>query len=128
MSDKIACTGALPVGIMYDGKLHQHVELRLATVGDEIAVLEDGVSDAGVPVAVFARTLLTLGDIPADNITYELLCDNLVSEDYGYLTKLRDEVKKKLKSVSSASPNTGTPSSGSDATASTKTKSDAPAL
>ncbi|WP_226020299.1 hypothetical protein [Serratia symbiotica] len=128
MSDKITCTGALPVGIMYDGKLHQRVELRLATVGDEIAVLEDGVSDAGVPVAVFARTLLTLGDIPADNITYELLCDTLVSEDYGYLIKLRDEVKKKLKSVSSASPNTDTPSSGSDATALTKTKSDAPAL
>jgi len=128
MSDKITCTGALPVGIMYDGKLHQRVELRLATVGDEIAVLEDGVSDAGVPVAVFARTLLTLGDIPADNITYELLCDNLVSEDYGYLIKLRDEVKKKLKSVSSASPNTGSPSSGSDATALAKTKSDAPAL
>lgn len=128
MSGTITCTGVLPVGILFDGKLHQDVELGLATVGDEIAVIEDGVSDAGVPIAVLARTLSRIGDIPAESITYELLCDNLVSEDYAYLRTLRDEVKKKLKSVSSASPSTGSPSSDSDNTASLKKKSNAPAL
>ncbi|TNL09035.1 hypothetical protein CYD30_14590 [Kosakonia cowanii] len=128
MSGNITCTGSLPVGILFDGKLHQSVELGLATVGDEIAVIEDGVSDAGVPIAVLARTLTKIGDIPAESITYQLLCDNLVSEDYAYLRTLRDEVKKKLKSMSSALPNTGTQSSGSDDTASQKSKSDAPAL
>lgn len=128
MSGNITCTGSLPVGILFDGKLHQDVELGLATVGDEIAVIEDGVSDAGVPIAVLARTLTKVGEIPAQNISYELLCDNLVSEDYAYLRTLRDEVKKKLKSMNSASPSTDTPSSGSDATASQKSKSDAPAL
>lgn len=128
MTVKIICTGTLPVGILFEGKLHQEVALGLATVGDEIAVIEDGVSDAGVPVAVLARTLLKIGDIPAESITYELLCDALVSEDYAYLRTLREEVKKKLKSVSSASQSTGSPSSGSDNTASLKKKSDAPAL
>lgn len=94
MSGNITCTGSLPVGILFDGKLHQDVVLGLATVGDEIAVIEDGVSDAGVPIAVLARTLTKIGDIPAQSITYELLCDNLVSEDYAYLRTLRDEVKK----------------------------------
>ena len=128
MSGKITCTGSLPVGILFDGKLHQDVVLGLATVGDEIAVIEDGVSDAGVAIAVLARTLVKVGDIPLNSITYELLCDNLVSEDFAYLRTLRDEVKKKLKSMSSALPNTASPSSGSDATASQKSKSDAPAL
>ncbi|RAP72217.1 hypothetical protein [Candidatus Erwinia dacicola] len=95
MSGNITCTGSLPVGILFDGKLHQDVVLGLATVGDEIAVIEDGVSDAGVPIAVLARTLTKIGDIPAQSITYELLCDNLVSEDYAFLRTLRDEVKKK---------------------------------
>lgn len=128
MSGNITCTGSLPVGILFDGKLHQEVVLGLATVGDEIAVIEDGVSDAGVPIAVLARTLSKVGDIPVESITYELLCDNLVSEDYAYLRTLRDEVKKKLKSMSNDSPNTDTPLSGSDTTASPKSKSDAPAL
>ncbi|EHM48853.1 hypothetical protein [Hafnia alvei] len=128
MSGNITCTGSLPIGIVFDGKLHQEVELGLATVGDEIAVIEEGVSDAGVPIAVLARTLLKIGDIPAKNITYQLLCDNLVSEDYAYLRTLRDEVKKKLKSTSSALLSTGSPSSDSDNTVSQKSKSDAPAL
>lgn len=128
MSGNITCTGSLPIGIVFDGKLHQEVELGLATVGDEIAVIEEGVSDAGVPIAVLARTLLKIGDIPAESITYQLLCDNLVSEDYAYLRTLRDEVKKKLKSTSSALLSTGSPSSDSDNTVSQKSKSDAPAL
>lgn len=94
MSGKITCTGTLPVGILFDRKLHQDVVLGLATFGDKIAVIEDGVSDAGVPIAVLARTLSKIGDIPVERITYELLCDNLVSENYAYLRTLRDEVKK----------------------------------
>ncbi|MGK0600073.1 hypothetical protein [Yokenella regensburgei] len=128
MSDKITCTGTLPVGILFNGRLHQDVVLRLATVGDEIAVIEDGVPDSGVPIAVFARSLMKVGDIPPESITYELLCETLVSDDYTCLRALRDEVKKKLKSMSSASPNTASPSSDSDATASQKKESDAPAL
>lgn len=128
MTGNITCTGTLPVGILYEGVLHQDVVLGLATVGDEIAVIEDGISDAGVPVAVLARTLQKVGDIPAEDITYALLCDNLVTEDYAYLRTLRDEVKKKLKSTSTASANTATPSSGSESTASPKSASAAPAL
>lgn len=113
----------LPFGILYNGVLQRDFTVRLATVGDEIAVIEDGVSDAGISTAVLARVLITLGDIPPDAITYELLCDNLVADDYNALMRAREEVKKKLSALKTGSATTASPSSDSVSTVTRKNAS-----
>ncbi|TXE27150.1 hypothetical protein FOT62_22810 [Serratia marcescens] len=120
---KLTHSDKLPFGILYNGVLQQDFTVRLATVGDEIAVMEDGVSDAGVSTAVMARVLVKLGDIPPDEITYELLCDNLIADDYNAINTARDEVKKKLSALRSASATTALPLSDSDNTATAKSAS-----
>ncbi|WP_436882620.1 phage tail assembly protein [Enterobacter asburiae] len=116
-------SGVLPFGVLYNGKLHREFTVRLATVGDEIAALEDGVSDAGLSTAILARVLERLGDIPPEEITYELLCEHLIPDDYNALADARKEVKKKLSEWKPDLNTTASPSSASDDTATAKTAS-----
>lgn len=87
-------SATLPIGIFYQGQLHRDFTIRMSTVGDEIAVVEDGIPESGTLVGVMARCLTTLGSIPAEEITYQLLCDALVSEDYQALRTAQQEAKK----------------------------------
>ncbi|MFZ4217608.1 phage tail assembly protein [Enterobacter ludwigii] len=121
-------SGVLPFGVLYNGQLHREFTVRLATIGDEIAALEDGVSDAGLSTAIMARVLEKLGDIPPDDITYELLCDHLLPDDYNALADARKEVKKKLSEWKPDSTTIASPSSGSDDTATAKAASGGLAL
>lgn len=121
-------SATLPIGIFYQGQLHRDFTIRMSTVGDEIAVVEDGIPDSGTLVGVMARCLTTLGSIPAEEITYQLLCDALVSEDYQALRTAQQEAKKKLSELKSASVITDTPSSDLASTATAKSESKALAL
>ncbi|HIE3961855.1 hypothetical protein ACUNFS_03035 [Serratia sp. IR-2025] len=121
-------SATLPIGVFYQGQLHRDFTIRMSTVGDEIAVVEDGIPESGTLVGVMARCLTTLGSIPAEEITYQLLCDALVSEDYQALRTAQQEAKKKLSELKSASVITDTPSSGSASTATAKSESEALAL
>ncbi|MGK0686855.1 hypothetical protein ACSFC0_15990 [Serratia marcescens] len=116
-------SATLPIGVFYQGQLHRDFTIRMSTVGDEIAVVEDGIPESGTLVGVMARCLTTLGSIPAEEITYQLLCDALVSEDYQALRTAQQEAKKKLSGLKSASVITDTPSSGSANTATAKSES-----
>ncbi|QLJ61479.1 hypothetical protein HP475_16820 [Serratia marcescens] len=116
-------SATLPIGVFYQGQLHRDFTIRMSTVGDEIAVVEDGIPESGTLVGVMARCLTTLGSIPAEEITYQLLCDALVSEDYQALRTAQQEAKKKLSELKSASVITDTPSSGSANTATAKSES-----
>jgi hypothetical protein len=116
-------SGTLPIGIFYQDKLHRDFTVRMSTVGDEIAVVEDGIPDSGTLVGVLARCLTALGNIPEEEITYQLLCDALVSEDYQALRAAQQEAKKKLSELKNASAITDTPSSGSASTATAKSES-----
>lgn len=116
-------SGVLPIGIFYQDKLHRDFTIRMSTVGDEIAVVEDGIPDSGTLVGVLARCLTTLGSIPEDDITYQLLCDALVSEDYKVLRDAQQEAKKKLSELRNASVITDTPSSDLASTATAKSES-----
>ncbi|MGE8070474.1 hypothetical protein [Serratia ureilytica] len=121
-------SATLPIGIFYQGQLHRDFTVRMSTVGDEIAVVEDGIPDSGTLVGVMARCLTTLGSIPAEEITYQLLCDALVSEDYQALRAAQQEAKKKLSELKSASVITDTPSSDLASTATAKSESKGLAL
>ncbi|MBQ0955082.1 hypothetical protein [Serratia symbiotica] len=113
-------SATLPIGVFYQGQLHRDFTIRMSTVGDEIAVVEDGIPDSGTLVGVLARCLTTLGSIPEEEITYQLLCDALVSEDYQALRIAQQEAKKKLSELRNASVITDTPLSGLASTASAK--------
>lgn len=116
-------SGVLPIGIFYQDKLHRDFTIRMSTVGDEIAVVEDGIPDSGTLVGVLARCLTTLGSIPEEEITYQLLCDALVSEDYQALRAAQQEAKKKLSELRNASVITDSPSSDLASTATAKSES-----
>jgi hypothetical protein len=116
-------SATLPIGIFYQGQLHRDFTIRMSTVGDEIAVVEDGIPDSGTLVGVLARCLTTLGSIPAEEITYQLLCDALVSEDYQALRAAQQEAKKKLSGLKNDSVITDTPSSDLANTATAKSES-----
>lgn len=105
-------SGTLDIGLEYDGVLHRDFVLRLATVGDEIDMADSGVPDAGFSVGMMAVCLESLGTIPPESITYDLL-RGMASEDYTQLTQARDALKKKLKPASGNTATSGTPASGS---------------
>lgn len=79
------------------GQLHYDFELRLPMVGDNIAAIEEmGIgSNLKLNTAMLARCLVKLGDIPREAITYELLDQHLVDDDYDVLAEARDALKKK---------------------------------
>lgn len=87
-------SATLPIGVFYQGQLHRDFTVRVSTVGDEIAVVEDGIPDSGTAVGVLARCITALGSIPAEDVTYQLLCDTLVAEDYKALRDAQQEAKK----------------------------------
>lgn len=112
--------GTLKIGILFDGKLHKDFVVRLSTVGDEIAVIEDGVSNEGQTVAVLARSVVSLGDIPPEDITYALFCDELDLDDFNVLKAAQAETKKKRSSWKESFETSAEPSSDLANTASPK--------
>lgn len=118
-------TGLLVYGIEYpagSGQIHHQFEMRLPTVGDNITAIEaHGVdSNLKLNVDMMARCLVKLGNIPAEQINYELLAAHLVDEDYDVLVTARETLKKKRRTSSSTSTACASPSSPSAATASAK--------
>lgn len=113
-------SGTLSVGVLFEGKLHQDFTVRLSTVGDEIAVIEDGVSETGQNLAVLVRSIVALGDIPPEAITYELLSDELDIDDYRELKAAQAEAKKKRNALKDSLGTTDAPLSDSANTASAK--------
>lgn len=106
---------ALQYGVEYpagSGQLHYDFELRLPTVGDNIAAIEElGVgSNLRLNTAMLARGLVKLGDIPREAITYELLEQNLVDDDYDVLAEARERLKKKRMRPNPSSPASDLPS------------------
>lgn len=115
MTELLKTTGTLVVGVVFNGETHREFTLRLPTVGDEIDVSESGVPDAGFGVALMATCLDTLGTVPKEAITYDLLRD-MDSDDYRQLTAARDALKKKRADANGGSGTSGLLVSDSDGT------------
>lgn len=92
-------------GIEHGGKLHVDFDLRVPTIGDNIDAVTDaaGGNDLSVNVALLARCLTRLGDIPKEAMTYDFLRANLVDDDYDVLWGALAEVKKKRREQKSGS-------------------------
>ncbi|TET04777.1 hypothetical protein [Burkholderia cepacia] len=124
---------SLEYGIEYppgSGELHYDFEIRLGTIGENIEVYEQpeiiggGVSNMRVNVAMLARCLVSLGTIPKEAITDELL-STAIDSDYDVMMKAQDELKKKRKRPNLAAETSGSPDSSSPSMASAKSGSEA---
>lgn len=100
------------------GTFHYDFEIRLATVGDNIAVYEDpdiiggGVSQMRVTAGNLARCLLSLGTIPEKDITSDLI-SNAVDTDYDILLGAWESLRKKRKRPSESMQTSVSPGSSS---------------
>ncbi|MCA8016156.1 hypothetical protein LGM38_29375 [Burkholderia vietnamiensis] len=125
--------GALEYGVEYppgSGELHYDFEIRLGTIGENIEVYEQpeiiggGVSNMRVNVAMLARCLVSLGTIPKEAITDELL-ETAIDSDYDVMMKAQDDLKKKRKRPKPAAETTGSLDSSSQSMASATSGSEA---
>lgn len=69
-------TGELPIGVEVDGVLHRDFTLRPRLVRDSVEVMEDALArdnDAYRGVALIAKQIERLGDLPRDRVTPDLL-------------------------------------------------------
>lgn len=122
--------GKLLDGVIFEGVLHCDFEIRLPVLADTGQALDDAeerfgttdgfASDAFYRAAVMARTLKSLGGIPKEELTAELLYDNLTNDDYEVLHKARERLKEKRKGENPGSSDSALPSSPSDAAESAK--------
>lgn len=113
-------TGTLTYGVEHEGVVHTEFELRLPTIGDNIAALElvGAASNMKVNAAMLAASLLRIGTIPKETLTYEFLCENVVDDDFDTLVDAQVVLKKKRMASLTPSPTTGSSSSSLDDTAS----------
>ncbi|HBC8779357.1 TPA: hypothetical protein KE568_002749 [Escherichia coli] len=97
--------GKLSDGVEFNGIIHKNFELRLPVMRDNGQALEeteerfqtvDGfAADYYYRCAVMAATLVRLGDIPQEELTAELLHDNMTPEDFNILLASRNVLKVK---------------------------------
>ncbi|AJX23488.1 hypothetical protein AQ910_29085 [Burkholderia pseudomallei] len=125
--------GSLDYGIEYpagSGQYHYDFELRLATVDDNISayehpsILGGGVSNMRVNAAIISSCLLSLGTVPKEEITPELI-GTAIDVDYDQLYAVQELLKKKRKERKPTSATSDSPSSSSDPAGSAKSESGA---
>lgn len=114
--------GELQYGVEYpagSGQMHYEFEIRLPTVSDNIDAIETsgGGSNLRLNTMMLAASLVKLGSVPREAITYELL-GTMVDDDYDEMTDARDRLKKKRMRPKSNSADSDSPSSSSAGTAS----------
>jgi len=99
-------TGRLAFGLLYEGRRHRDFTMRLPTLADNLAAIEaypDG-SSVQHEVVMFARCMQTLGDVPQEAITYELLANGLMPVEYEVINDALGGLKKSCSTRSQASP------------------------
>lgn len=98
MSNIMTIDGTLQIGIEHGGQRHKDFTLRVPTLEDvENAIEEAGPDACNARMArhKWALCLTRLGDIPAQEITAELLGE-LPAPEFGVIKAAEDELLKKL--------------------------------
>ena len=112
-------TRDLQVGVYYAGTFHKSFTLRVGMVGDLIKAQEQHPNGPFqlVTLEVYRNQLLSVGDIPPEALTTELLRESLTESDLALIAAADEELEKKLMPQNAASPTgdaSNTPSSGTD--------------
>jgi hypothetical protein len=88
----------LPIGVEYEGKLHRELQIRPRIVADMVDALEDERSQKNnryYGLAMTARQIVKLGDIPKDAITAELLLA-MYEKDYDTLVEAAETAQNRV--------------------------------
>ncbi|WYX15063.1 hypothetical protein WJ974_00500 [Achromobacter xylosoxidans] len=112
---EVKAAGTLVYGVPYGGRRHYDFSMRLPTMGDNVDALEAHPDASGVRIdlAMFAACMERLGDIPADDIGYELLAE-IDPADMDVIYAELAEAKKRLLPSSDCEPTERSPSSLDD--------------
>lgn len=104
-------------GVNFNGVLHFDYAVRIPVMRDIYDALDEteevtgsstgGKSDIYYRMALLKRTITKLGDIPADDITTDLLLDELLEEDYSILDAAQTAAKKKRRELKNAADPSG---------------------
>ncbi|EOZ4638851.1 hypothetical protein ACQRKX_001798 [Enterobacter cloacae] len=124
--------GTLLDGVPFNDTLHMAFEIRLPTMKitcealdaaeEKTGSAEGMASDAYYRAALFAGSLLSLGNIPAESLTPDLLYEYLTQDDYDQFDKAVKRLKEKRNGGNPGSPDSGLQPSPSDSTASPNSK------
>lgn len=117
--DGLTITRELTVGVYYAGMRHKSFTLRVAMSGDLIAAQQE--HPAGplqlVTLEVYRQQLLSVGEIPAEALTTELLRQELTEGDLALIAEADAALEKKLLPQSAGSTTGGESSTTLSATA-----------
>lgn len=111
--DGLTTTGQLRIGVLFAGSRHKTFTLRVPVAGDMVAAQQahpQGPLQL-ITVEAYRRQLLSLGDIPLDSLTTELLLEQLAEVDLATLAQADEALEKKLALPSEAAPLPGAESS-----------------
>ena len=122
-------------GVKYGDKVHFDFAVRLPVVSDTIEALratdeacgttEGAAATMYYRVAVVASALTALGDLPKEEITAELLLNELNDDDFDIIDAQIEAIKKKRMDLNKSSPGTEPSSSPSGDMGSVNNKSEA---
>ncbi|PTT93575.1 hypothetical protein DBR45_52575 [Pseudomonas sp. HMWF031] len=111
--DGLTTTGQLRIGVLFAGSRHKTFTLRVPVAGDMVAAQQahpQGPLQL-ITVEAYRRQLLSLGDIPPDSLTTELLLEQMAEVDLAILAEADEALEKKLALPSEAAPLPGAESS-----------------
>lgn len=122
-------------GVKCGDKVHFDFAVRLPVVSDTIEALratdeacgttEGAAANMYYRVAVMACAITYLGDLPKEEITAELLLNELNDDDFDLIDAQIEAIKKKRMDLNKSSPDTAPSSSPSDDTESVNNESEA---
>lgn len=107
--DGLTTSDDLAIGVYFAGTRHKRFTLRVGVAGDWVYAQEQHPNGPFhlQTLEVYRRQLLTLGEIPAENLTTELLREALTEIDLAVLADADIELGKKLTPPSAATPTGG---------------------
>lgn len=111
--DGLTTTGELRIGVLFAGTRHKTFTLRVPVAGDMVGAQQahpQGPLQL-ITVEAYRRQLLSLGAIPSESLTTELLLEQLAEVDLSILAKADEDLEKKLALPSGAAPLPGAGSS-----------------
>lgn len=122
-------------GVKYGDKVHFDFAVRLPVVSDTIEALratdeacgttEGAAANMYYRVAVMACAITSLGDLQKEEITAELLLNELNDDDFDLIDAQIEAIKKKRMDLNKSSPGTEPSSLPSGDTGSVNNKSEA---
>ena len=100
--DGLTVSGSLKYGILHNGEWHYDFAMHLLTVREDMAIDTQLEGQARL-LESYALSLDRLGDIPAEQISADILADGLVATDFDALFFAQELLaKKRLRPSSTA--------------------------